>query len=305
MNIVFLGNSHFSFLVLRKLLVRNISIQKVVTGTDKPSRRGNEPVANSVAMFAKLNKISLIKTDEPESITKKLKDVDIILTASYGKILPKKVLDVPKYAVNIHTSLLPLYRGAAPIQRAILNGDEKTGVSLMLMDEGLDDGDIIAQKKTPIEKKTYVQLEKELALMGVELFIDFLKNHQTITPIKQNHKLATYAHKINKEDGFLNFAEETNVQIMNKIRALAHNPGTYFFHKNLKIKILSAKPYDDFHDKHAPCSVSIIDDCLFIRCKTGYISILEITVPGKKPLEIVDFMRGNNILNDGDIVNKK
>jgi methionyl-tRNA formyltransferase len=210
-------------------------------------------------------------------------EIDLIVTAAYGKIIPKEILDIAKFgAVNIHGSLLPKYRGAAPIQRAIMDGEKTTGVTLMLMDKGMDTGEIIRQRSVQIGDKNYSELESELAKAGADMLLSLiadisggtmLNNDGRIIAKKQDDKIATLAPPICKDEGELNLQDEPEIN-MRKVRAISKNPGTYIVCNDTKIRVNEAE------------------------IKDGKFAIKTLTPPGKRQMSIDDYMRGNPVFKE-------
>lgn len=234
---------------------------------------------------------------------------DICVVAAYGKIIPKEYLEVPKYGfLNIHPSLLPKYRGASPIQTVILNGDKETGVTIILMDEKVDHGPIIAQRKlknSKFQKPNYKQLEKELAELGAQLLIEIIPKliKGEIKPIEQNHNEATFTKKFSWPDGKIDW-DKTAVELDRQIRALNPEPGTWTtwnpstssgqgkILKILEAKIYEEQPYHE-HDKIYIGVVYEENGRIFIPCSIGHIEPLKVQLEGGKPLLIKDFLNGH------------
>ena len=244
LKIVFIGTSEFGAIILDGLIKNNYKPILVITMPDKPAGRKQVLTPSAVKKGAKLLKIR-VGYDLEE--IKEIKP-DLIITAAYGKIISKKVLEIPKYgALNIHPSLLPKYRGPSPIQTAILNGDKKTGVTIMLMDQEMDHGQIIAQNKYKLrENITYKELEKILANQGAKLLIETLPQwiKGEIKAKEQNHFKASYTKIIKKEDGKIDWKKPVQ-EIERQIRAFDPWPGTFTFikkgDKKIRVKILQAE----------------------------------------------------------------
>lgn len=247
---VFFGSDNFSTKVLDTILGFNIKPNLIVTTPDRPQGRKLLLTPPRVKIWAQENNIPIIQpenfTDLPAELTNY--KFDLGLVASYGKILPQNVLDLfGDKLLNIHPSLLPKFRGATPLESAILSADDTTGVSLMIMDALMDHGPILAQKETVIDNKNYLNLRDELAETGAELFIDYgyLIHSDQIESKNQNHDLATYTKKINKSDGEIKLDDDP---ILNwkKYRAFSDWPGIFFFTPdNKRIKITQAHLEND------------------------------------------------------------
>jgi len=205
MRIVFMGTPEIAVPTLDKLVKEGVDIPLVICQPDKPKGRGNKLQPPPVKEYAIQNNLEVLQPEKiknnPEAIERiRSANPDFLVVVAYGKILPKELLEIPKYApINVHFSLLPKYRGAAPVNWAIINGEIETGVTTMKMDEGLDTGDILLMKSIPIEQDdTTVTLSEKLSILGADLLIETLKNYLKITPTKQNHSAHTYAPIIKK-----------------------------------------------------------------------------------------------------------
>lgn len=296
MNIIFMGTPEFAIPSLKRLTKSHHKILAVYTKEPKKSGRGHKihqtPI-HKLAIESDLKVItpkSLRKSEVQEEL--KLLNPDIIVVVAYGLILPKEVLEIPKYGcINIHPSLLPRWRGASPIQRAILAGDEETGVCIMKLEEGLDDGDVIKCEKIEITDTTDIQyLHDNLSEIGSRLLVDVLNNiekSKKVEGIKQDESMVTYAKKIEKTEGKIDWTKSVN-EIDRQIRALRVFPGVYFEHNGKRIKILKAnKIYGHFGE-----SGRIINNNLMISCSGGAIQPLILQMEGKKPMDIEEFLRG-------------
>ena len=233
---VFFGTDEFAVGVLKQLKADDLLPTLIVTTEGKTSRRG-ESLVSPVEIWSKENQIPFSYDLETDSY-------ELFIVASYGKILTKEILALPKYGtLNIHPSLLPKYRGATPLQSAILNGDTETGVTIMLIDEQMDHGPILTTANYQISAKTsFVLLRNELARLGAQTLIKILPDYLAgkIKPAEQDHTKATYTKKVTKEMGLLNLSDSPEINDR-KIRALNPNPGTYFIDENGKrIKVLKA-----------------------------------------------------------------
>ncbi len=304
MNIIYMGTSEFAVPPLSRLVAEGWSVPLVVTQPDRARGRGQRIRPTAVKELALQLGINVL---QPEYIRNNRRfqveisahKPDLIVVAAYGKILPKELLDLPKYGcVNIHGSLLPRYRGAAPIQRAILEGEMETGVTLMYMQAGFDTGDIIAAESTPVAKKTAGQLHNELAAMGADILSLYLpKIKEGIAPrIKQDESLAVYAPMISKEDGLLDFNRGSGY-IERFIRAMNPWPGAYAYYNDKKVKLLSGRiAADSFSCNGIPGQiVSANGQGLGIVTGDGIIHITEIQMPGKRAMQVGEFLKGNQI----------
>lgn len=251
MKILFFGTPLFAEIVLERLLKSKHKVVGVVARADKPAGRGNKMVSPKIVEIARENAISVFQPEKLKDEIENFKniDCDIFVTASYGKILPKALLDI-RPCINVHPSLLPKYRGATPIQSALLSGDEVTGVSIMKTEVGMDDGDIFAQEKVEIlPEDDYVSLLPKLAEVGARLLLETLdeieaKGFENVKRTKQNHDKATFVKTIQKEDGLLDFSQDSKA-LENKVRALCDSPVAYFFVGGERIKVFKAHALSD------------------------------------------------------------
>ena len=326
MNIVFMGTPDFAAKSLESIYHAGHNILAVVTNPDRPKGRGMKMIMTPVKEFALQNNIPVYQPEKVKDnvefleLLKELKP-DAICVVAYGKILPKSILDVPKYGcINVHASLLPKYRGAAPIQWAIINGDKKTGVSTMFMDEGMDTGDIILTKEIDIgEDTTTGELWDELAFLGGNLLVKTLSNIQdkTVTRTKQGNNF-TIAPMLNKEMARINWEKSNAAQIKNLVRGLNPIMGAYVELDGKKIKFWKVDiiSIDDFISRHEefkeydyrlkniePGTIIYVDDKegLLIKAKDDIISVLELQAENSKKMNIFDFLRGNH-LSAGEIL---
>ncbi|MFW5853116.1 MAG: methionyl-tRNA formyltransferase [Patescibacteria group bacterium] len=241
---IFAGTDDFAVTVLDTLRKRNLKPDLIITAPDKPAGRKLQLTPSPVKTWSTEYKLPLLQPASLKDWLPSGSQPDFLLTASYGLFLPKKLLQYPKKGcLNIHPSLLPLYRGPAPVVAAILSDNKYTGVSIMLMDQKMDHGPILAQAQTEINHKWLLPLSQELAEIGANLLADLLPQWLTdeIKPTPQNHALATFSQKISKQDGLINLADDPILNFK-KIRAYTPWPGAYFFTKkdNLKITIKQA-----------------------------------------------------------------
>lgn len=283
--IVFIGTSEFGAIILNRLVKNNYKPVLVITQVDKPAGRKQTLAPSPVKKEAKLlprSKAGLkIKVDYDLKEIKKIKP-DLIITAAYGKIIPKETLEIPEYgALNVHPSLLPKYRGPSPIQTVILNGDKETGVTIMLMDEKMDHGPVLAQQesKIPITKITYKELSEELAELSAKLLVETIPKwiKREIKVKEQDHSQASYTKIIKKEDGRIDWNKPAQ-EIERKIRAFDPWPGAFTFikkkDKKIRIKILQAE-----------------------LSKDNKLIIKKLQPEGKKPMSFEEFKKGYHEFN--------
>ncbi len=306
MNIVFMGTPDFAVPSLKALIDSGENVQAVFTQPDKPKGRGYKltpPPVKELALKYNIpvyQPVSLKKGDDAEASLKVLKELspDIIAVTAYGKILPKEILELPEYmCINVHASLLPKYRGAAPIQWSILNGERITGVTTQLMAEGIDTGDILLSSSVEIgENETTSELHDRLSVMGAELLIktiDSVKNN-TITCTAQNEELSSYAPMLTKDMCPIDFSD-TAENIHNKIRGLSAFPCAAAVLDGKRIKIYGS----ELTDKRAegiPCGTVVNPSNFTVVCGDGRcIRFTEIQAEGGKRLKTEDYLRGKPV----------
>ncbi len=297
MSIIFFGTPEFAIPSLERLILHQEDIALVVTQPDKTGGRGHRVIPPPVKVFAAERKIPIM---QPESIKdreliKRLKAIspEFIIVVAYGKILPEEVLNIPeKGCINLHASLLPRYRGAAPIQWAIIKGERETGVTTMLMDEGLDTGPILLQKKEPIlMDDTAGTLSVRLAQRGADLLVQTVKGLRRgeIKPRAQTGK-PTFAPPLKRSDGLIDW-NMTAIEIFNRIRGLQPWPGAYTY---LRGRVLKIKKVDIEDGSGEPGRVVYKDKSnLIVATSEGLIRILELQLEGKKAMDIRAFLQGS------------
>lgn len=320
MNIVFMGTPDFAATSLEKIYNEGYKILAVITNPDRPKGRGMKMISTPVKQFAQEKNIPVYqpeKVKENTEIFESLKDLnpDIICVVAYGKILPKEILEIPRLGcVNVHASLLPKYRGAAPIQWAVINGDKTTGVTTMFMDTGMDTGDIIIKKETEInEDETTGELWERLSVLGGELLAETLKKIENGTCIREKQTNDfTMAPMLNKEMAKINWQEKTAKEIKNLVRGLNPIMGAYVERENKKIKfwkvdvvdleefLANHKEFKDYEYRLTdlePGTIIYIDekDGMFVKAKDAIISVLEIQAENSRKMSISDFLRGNQM----------
>ena len=293
--LIFFGSPDFALPPLKTLYLGGYEIVGVYTQEPKKKSRGMKELKTPVHLWAesqllpvyfpsKLDKQSL---DEFESLKP-----DVAILFAYGKIIPPEWLNVPIFGfINIHASLLPRWRGAAPVQRAIENNDKKSGITIMKMNEGLDEGPIIASQEIAINSETNGQtLIDQISHDSCSLLYNNLEKYLKglLSPVDQDHEKSTYASKINKDESRLNWNTDAKI-LEQKIRAFYPYPATWFSHKGKRYKVLKAK-VSSFEGE----SGKILQSPLIIGCKQNSLEILEIQAEGKKPQSIDQFVLGNN-----------
>ena len=301
--LIFFGSPDFALPPLKTLYLGGYEIVGVYTQEPKKKSRGMKELKTPVHLWAesqllpvyfpsKLDKQSL---EEFESLKP-----DVAILFAYGKIIPPEWLNVPIFGfINIHASLLPLWRGAAPVQRAIENNDKKSGITIMKMNEGLDEGPIIASQEIAINSETNGQtLIDQISHDSCSLLYNNLEKYLKglLSPVDQDHEKSTYASKINKDESRLNWNTDAKI-LEQKIRAFYPYPATWFSHKGKRYKVLKAK-VSSFEGE----SGKILQSPLIIGCKKNSLEILEIQAEGKKPQSIDQFLLGNNNFEFNSII---
>lgn len=293
---VFMGSPEFAVCVLRDLVV-DFPVCGVVTQPDRPVGRGNKVMPPPVKILADELGIPTLQPERlrrPEAFAQLAAwKPDLIVVAAFGQILRPQVLELPQFGcINVHASCLPRWRGAAPIQAAILNGDPSSGVTIMRMDEGIDTGDMLAQEIVKLDaEETLDTLTQKLAVTGGRLLVETLHSYLAgkITLIKQNEDQATYAPMLMKTDGLLDFLT-CGIEIDRKVRALNDWPGTFIELEggNFKIRKIEFRP----EKKVTPWSRAVVDRYPAIGCYDGWILLKEVQPAGKKWMSGADYLRG-------------
>lgn len=301
MKIVFMGTPDFAVPSLNALLISKKDIAAVVTQPDKPSGRGKKLTPPPVKTVALNSGIRVLQPEriKDEAFVNTIKEInpDVIVVAAYGKILPAKILHLPKYGcINVHASLLPKYRGAAPINWAIINGEKETGITIMQMDEGLDTGGILLQKGIEITKEdTAGTLSNKLSKIGAGLLIEGLSAIEKggIKAIPQDNSKSSYAPMLKKEDGQIDWTKGAE-DIYNMVRGMDPWPGAFTYYKGELWKVWKVRHGDT--GKGRPGEILTADkDRIDVVSKDSVISILEIQPANKKRMPVSDFLRGNKI----------
>lgn len=305
MKIVFMGTPDFAEKSLEAVYNAGHEILAVVTNPDRPKGRGMKMVASPVKEFAVSKELKIY---QPEKVRKNIEFIeeikalepDVICVVAYGKILPKEILEIPKLGcINVHGSLLPKYRGAAPIQWAVINGEKVTGVTTMYMDVGMDTGDMILKEETEIAPdETTGELWDRLAKIGAELLVKTLEQieNKTAPRIPQGEDFSM-APMLDKEMSKIDWKSKTVQEIKNLVRGLNPIMGTYSYLNGKKIKIwkVDVVEADNENVKNGTVLKSDSKDGLYIKAKDGVIKVLEIQGENAKRMNIQDFLRGNQI----------
>ena len=315
MNIVFMGTPEFAKISLEGMIKENetgekfglkgkINIKLVVTNEDKQKGRGKKILPTPVKELANFNNIEVYqpKTLRNEEVVEKIKNInpDLIVVVAYGKIIPDNIISIPKKGIiNVHGSLLPKYRGAAPIQWAVLNGDTKTGITIIDIESKLDAGAMLLKKEIEIKREdTTASMFEKLAILGKDALLETIYNieNDKVKREIQDDNLATYAPMIEKEMGVIDF-NKSCIEIQNKVRGmngiftakakLGEND-----YKIWKIDIVEKEIPELKNDDLNIGEYKIINQDLYVKASDGYIKILEIQAPSKKKMDIKDFLRG-------------
>ena len=304
MNILFAGTPDFAAQHLKGLLdyvttKPELNIVGVITQPDKPGKRGKKAIPSSVKRIANATNIPLIQPAKLSAEHIEEFKVDLIIVVAYGQILSSKLLNIPTYGcINVHASILPRWRGAAPIQRSILAGDTETGICIMQMDKGLDTGDILASQTIPIQATdTTHTLSLKLAETGLLRLIDVIDQISTIEAIAQPDAGTTYAHKINKHEAQCNW-QKPATELDREIRAFNPDPISFSFLGELRVKIRKALPQTDQDSIKNSSSGEIIrvsKQGVLVTCGTGNLLLKEIQLPIGK----------GSILTGADILNAR
>lgn len=297
MKIIFMGTPKFAVPILEKILEKH-QVVLVVTQPDQYNYRKKVLVPSPVKECALKHNLEVFQPEKIRNDNKTIfeKDVDLIVTTAYGQMVPEKILNFPKYrSINVHGSLLPKYRGGAPIQRAIINGEKETGVTIMYMEKKMDSGDIIEAKTLPIlDSDNQETLFDKLSILGTEMILPVIEKLENglIRAIKQNENEVTFAPNLTKEDEKINFENDARA-VFNQIRGLNPNPGGYFIIENLTIKVYNSIVSTEKHNQEIGVIVGIHKDRFDISCGNGtVISILELQLPSKNKMLARDFING-------------
>ncbi len=300
MNIVFMGTPQFAVSSLQKLHENGHNIKLVITQPDKPFGRGKKIKKSEVKEKAEGLGLEVfqplkVKTEDSVNVIKSL-NPDLIVVIAYGQLLSKDILDIPTFGcINVHASLLPKLRGAAPINWSIINGDKETGVTTMLMDVGLDTGDMLLKEEVEItENMTAGELHDILSEVGSELLINTINKieDKTIVKVKQDHSISTYAPMLKKETSLINWNESAK-NVHNMVRGLNPDQVAYFIYDDKNVKVYKTS-YNNDVCKYEPGTVVKADKTgIYVATSDGIIIIKELQMPGKNKMSIEDYLRGN------------
>ena len=294
MKIVFMGSPDYAVRILDDLIKNNFKVVGVFTQPDKPVGRKKVLTPTPVKKYALENNLDVFTPFSLKNEDLSKFNADFIVVAAYGLLLPESVLKIAP-CINLHASLLPKYRGASPIQSAVLNGDKYTGVTSMLMDKGLDTGDILTWDYVEAWNKTSIDLFDELAVVASKQIIYTLKNFKNIKPLKQNNVLASYSPKIKKQDGFVDF--EDALVMDRKYRAFKPWPGIFCD----KFKINEMEFIENNSNNKKGIILDIDESGVIIGCNKGSVKLIKIQIPGKKETDSLSYINGKR-LKRGDNV---
>lgn len=312
MRIIFMGTPDFSVPTLQSLIDSKHQVIAVVTQPDKPKGRGNEmsfPPVKEKALQYEIPIFQPVKVrEEPFINTLKELNPDAIVVIAFGQIIPKSILDLPKYGcINIHASLLPKLRGAAPIQWAIINGEEETGITTMFMAEGLDTGDMLLKTVVPIEKEeTGGSLHDKLSVIGGDLILETLEQLEngTAIRIKQDDKLSNYVGTLNKSLGNIDFSKPAK-EIERLIRGLNPWPSAYTFLNGKMLKIWKASVIEKEYTSQTGVVVEVTKDEVIVKTGEGALAFKELQLEGKKRMTTDAFLRGYTIVEGTKFSNQR
>ena len=303
MNIIYMGTPDFAVAPLEAIIQAGHEVTAVVTQPDKQKGRGKEVQMTPVKECALSHGIPVlqpVKIKEPEAVAELKKyPADIFVVAAFGQLLTEEILNMPKFGcINIHASLLPAYRGAAPIQRVIINGEEKTGVTIQQMAKGLDTGDMLLKKEISIDpKETGGSLHDKLSAAGAELIVEALSKIEKgeVVPEKQDDALSCYAKKLDKAMGLINF-DQNAVSIERLIRGLNPWPSAYTLYKGKTLKIWEADVVPLEKKEEPGTVVFVAKDFFDIATKEGALRVKSLQLEGKKKVAVKDFLLGYEIV---------
>lgn len=302
MKIVYMGTPDFAVGPLESLIAAGHTVAAVVTQPDKPKGRGGRVQVTPVKACALAHDIPVfqpvkVKAPEAAAVLKGF-GADVFVVAAFGQILSREILEMPRYGcINIHASLLPAYRGAAPIEWVILNGEKESGVTIMQMDDGIDTGDMLLKEAVPIaEKETDASLHDKLAEAGSRLIVEALEKLEAgeLTPEKQDDEKSCYAKMLTKAMGLIDWQEPASV-IERKVRGLYSWPGAYTFYQGKMLKLYGAEVLKESADGETGTVSAVTKDAIVVNCGEGRLALQEIQLEGKKRMAVKDFLLGYKV----------
>ena len=304
MKVVFMGTPDFAVGTLEAIVGAGHEVAAVVTQPDKPKGRGGVMAMSPVkecALSHGLTVLQPLKARNPEFIDEiRAINPDVIVVVAFGQIIPSEIIHMPKYGcINVHASLLPKYRGASPIQWTVLDGCEYSGVTTMLMDEGIDTGDILETATVKLdERETGGSLFDRLSLVGAKLLVETLDKAEAgqLHPVKQDDSQSSYVRMIDKSFGLMDFTQPVEV-LERKVRALNPWPSAFTHMDEKLLKIWDATVIQDNNVKAGDYGKVKTDGktCFMVACDGGYLSVNELQLEGKKRMKVEDFLRGYSI----------
>ncbi len=302
LSIVFMGTPEFAVPSLSALVGGPDRVVLAVTQPDRPKGRGMETAKSPVRLAAEKHNVPVItpeKASDPAFI-QQIRDIspDLIVVVAYGQILKRALLDVPPLGViNVHASLLPAYRGSSPINRAIMDGRPVTGVTTMLLDEGMDTGDTLLFREVPIDPdETAGDLSERLALLGADLLIETIERlkQKTLVPVPQDHARATKAPLLKKDDGIIDWSKGP-AEIKNHVRGMTPWPGAFTRLDGAPIKVFAVRTEAESEDAPPGTIVRVAGDGIYVAAAGGTVVITELQAPGKRRMDADQFVRGNRV----------
>ncbi len=302
MKVIFFGSSHLSTIILGALVNSGIEVPLIITKAPKKKGRGKKESSTPVGKMAIDLSLNFVQEDNPNSpeMENRIKEtgVNTFILASYGAILKENIINIAEYPLNIHPSLLPKYRGASPVARALIDGEKKTGITIFLMGTGIDTGNIIRMKEVPIEPlEVRTELEERLFNEAVEPILSVLKDIEKgikIRSFSQDSGKASYAPKIKKEECRINW-KETSSSIEGKIRGLSYRPGAFCIFKEQKLKLLRATQLKNPENIGSPGEIIGAKNNLVVKCGEGVIEIMEVQLQDRKKTDAKSFINGHHI----------
>lgn len=314
LNIIFAGTPLFASQILASLLESPYQISAVLTQPDRPQGRGQKQIASPVKLLAQQHNLPVfqpVRLKEPEILQTLTKlQPDVIVVVAYGLLVPQTILDIPKYGcINVHASLLPRWRGAAPIQAAILAGDAMTGITIMQMDKGLDTGDMLNTVSCQIQPTDTSQtLHDRLSQLGVKALLETLEQlvQNKLRPKKQDNTLASYAPKIDKKDAKIHWQKETALEIERKIRAFSPWPVAFFEIGTEAVRVFSAEvlDYAQLERGNLPGTiVQVSAQGIDVATVQGILRLLTLQLPSRKILSVKDILNADkNLFAEGTVL---
>jgi methionyl-tRNA formyltransferase len=309
LRIAFAGTPEFAASHLQALIDAGFNIVAAYTQPDRPAGRGKQDKASPVKTLALASNIPVLQPhslkDEHAQTELKALNLDVLIVVAYGLILPQAILDIPKFGcINVHASLLPRWRGAAPIERAILAGDEATGITIMQMDAGLDTGDMLLKKSIPISSSdNSASLTAQLTELGKSALIDVLKQIEagSLSPQTQDNNLSTYAEKLEKNEALISWDKDAK-EILRQINAFYPRSPAYCFYNDQRLRIIKASVQSENSQFDPGTIVHIDQGGMKIACNNSVLLVEKIQLPGKAETSIKDFLNGRK---DYFVVGKK